>query len=144
MRNYKKEANGNSGVEKNNKWNWDFLGVSVVKNLPFNARDSGSIPGRETKPMHHNYWAPHHNDRTSVPQQNIPPASPKTQHNQTDKFLRSTINELKIHWETSTWDLSWQEKNQQIHTKTYQNKSFESLEQKENLEGRNRKSTCYI
>lgn len=40
---------------------------------------------------------PHHNDRTSVPQQNIPPASPKTQHNQTDKFLRSTINELKIH-----------------------------------------------
>ena len=53
----KKEANGNSGYEKNNKRNWDFLGDSVDKNPPCNARDSGSIPGRETKPMH-NYWAP--------------------------------------------------------------------------------------
>ena len=51
----------------NNKC-WDFPGGPVVKNLPSNAGDTGSIPGRGTKiprtvgqlslctlePMHHN------------------------------------------------------------------------------------------
>ena len=37
-----------------------FTDGSVVKNLPANAEDTGSIPGpgvRATKPMLHNYWA---------------------------------------------------------------------------------------
>ena len=44
------------------KMSWGFPGGSVVKNLPSNAGDRGSIPdlGRSTsrgmvKPMHHNY-----------------------------------------------------------------------------------------
>ena len=28
---------------------WDFPGGPVVKNLPYNARDSGLIPGQGTK-----------------------------------------------------------------------------------------------
>ena len=31
---------------------WDFLGGPVVKNLPCNARDAGSTPGRGTKILH--------------------------------------------------------------------------------------------
>ena len=31
---------------------WDFPGVPVVKNPPFNAEDTGSIPGRGTKTPH--------------------------------------------------------------------------------------------
>ena len=31
---------------------WDFPGVPVVKNPPFNAGDTGSIPGRGTKTPH--------------------------------------------------------------------------------------------
>ena len=45
-----------------NKSSWDFPGGLVVKNLPVNAEDTGSIPGlgrfhmlQATKPMHHNY-----------------------------------------------------------------------------------------
>ena len=41
---------------------WDFPGGTVVKNLPANAGDMGSIPGpedptcrRATKPVRHNY-----------------------------------------------------------------------------------------
>ena len=41
---------------------WDFPGGAMVKNLPANAGDTGSIPGREdptchgaTKPVRHNY-----------------------------------------------------------------------------------------
>ena len=44
--------------------NWDFPGGAVVKNLPANAGDTGSSPGREDpacrrviKPPSHNYWA---------------------------------------------------------------------------------------
>ena len=37
--------------------NWDFPGGPVVKNPPSNAGDVGSISGRATKPVHHNYWA---------------------------------------------------------------------------------------
>ena len=42
--------------------NWDFPGGAVVKNLPANAGDTGSSPGREDpacrrviKPPSHNY-----------------------------------------------------------------------------------------
>ena len=31
---------------------WDFPGVPVVKNPPFNAEDTGSIPDRGTKTPH--------------------------------------------------------------------------------------------
>ena len=42
-----------------NKPFWDFPGGPVAKNLPSNAGDTSSIPGRGTKtphakPMHHN------------------------------------------------------------------------------------------
>ena len=36
---------------------WDFPDGPVVKNVPSNARDAGSIPGWETKPVHCNYGA---------------------------------------------------------------------------------------
>ena len=43
---------------------WDFLGGPVVRNLPANAGNMGSIPGLEdptcceaTKPLCHNYRA---------------------------------------------------------------------------------------
>ena len=40
------------------KSSWNFLGSPVVKNLPSNAGDIGSIPGPgATKPMCCNYWA---------------------------------------------------------------------------------------
>ena len=50
-------------MEKNLKKNVGFLGGSVVKNLPANAGDTGSIPGPGrshiswSKPVHHNYGA---------------------------------------------------------------------------------------
>ena len=34
--------------------NWDFPGGPVVKNLPYNAGDTGSIPGQGTKFPHAN------------------------------------------------------------------------------------------
>ena len=48
------------------RWWRDFPGGPVVKNLPANTEDMGSIPSQETKilclwatkPMHHNYWSP--------------------------------------------------------------------------------------
>ena len=53
-----------SSIYVKNKHNQDFLGVPVVKNLPANAGDMGSIPGPgtkiptchgATKPMRHDY-----------------------------------------------------------------------------------------
>ena len=48
------------------KINWDLLGDPVVKNLPANGGDAGSIPGpgrfhmpKVTKPMRHKYWGSH-------------------------------------------------------------------------------------
>ena len=35
-----------------NDFIWDFAGVPVVKNLPCNAGDLGSIPGCKTKILH--------------------------------------------------------------------------------------------
>ena len=35
----------------------DFSGGPMVKNLPSNAVDMGSIPGQGTKPTRHNFWA---------------------------------------------------------------------------------------
>ena len=48
---------------KNERKKGDFPGGTVVKNLPANAGDMGSSPGRgrsptccrTTKPLHHNY-----------------------------------------------------------------------------------------
>ena len=34
------------------KYNWDFPSGPVVKNLPFNAGDVGSVPGMGTKIPH--------------------------------------------------------------------------------------------
>ena len=36
-------------VNSKNSLAWDFPGGSVVKTLPFNAGDTGSIPGQEAK-----------------------------------------------------------------------------------------------
>ena len=38
--------------EKNQNFFWDFPGHLMVKNLPCNAGDAGSIPGRGTKIPH--------------------------------------------------------------------------------------------
>ena len=44
---------GTEGTHLNNKSHlWDFSGGPVVKNLPSNAGDAGSIPGRGTKIPH--------------------------------------------------------------------------------------------
>ena len=48
-----------------NRTDREFLNGPVIKNLPGNAGDMGSIPGQKedstyhgaTKPAHHNYWS---------------------------------------------------------------------------------------
>ena len=47
-------------------------GGPVIKNLPFNGWDVGSIPGQGTK-------IPHASGQLSLP---VPPATTKTQHSQ--------------------------------------------------------------
>ena len=56
---------------------WDLLGGPVVKNLPYNAGDMGSIPGQEIKIPHATEQltppatareSTHHNPRSHVPQ----------------------------------------------------------------------------
>ena len=56
---------------------WDFPGGPVVKNLPANVGDTGSIPGPGrshtpwvTRLVHHSYWAP--SSRARAPQQEKP------------------------------------------------------------------------
>ena len=49
----------------------DFPGGPVVKNLPANAGDTGSIPGLgrfrgAIKPVHHNDWRPHAAMKTQI------------------------------------------------------------------------------
>ena len=46
----------NQGMESHVKEHsiWDFFGIPVVTNSPSKAGDTGSIPGRARKPLHHN------------------------------------------------------------------------------------------
>ena len=92
-----------------------FSGSSVVKNLPVNAGDSGSILGlrrfyichRETKPMYHNYsacaWEPRNqNYWAHVPQLPEPVLHKRSHHSEKPAHCKEEHPQLAATREKST------------------------------------------
>ena len=61
----------------------------MVKNLPSNAGDAGSIPGQRTK-------IPHAEEQLTPATTKSPCAATKTQHSQINKYLKQKTCELCV------------------------------------------------